>query len=97
MAEYTALAPLFTDIANAIRSKTGETGAITANSFPDKIISISKSFGGFGLGQIKQNYGPFGRKQCPLNEKTLIWESSSTPALGMLFVIGVQNFKYDMG
>ena len=40
MAEYTALAPLFTDIANAIRSKTGETGAITANSFPNKITSI---------------------------------------------------------
>ena len=41
MAEYTALAPLFTDIANAIRSKTGETGAITANSFPDKIAALS--------------------------------------------------------
>lgn len=40
MAEYTALAPLFTDIANAIRSKTGETGQITANQFPDKITSI---------------------------------------------------------
>ena len=40
MAEYTALAPLFTDIANAIRSKTGETGAITANSFPEKINQI---------------------------------------------------------
>lgn len=41
MAEYTALAPLFTDIANAIRSKTGETGAITANTFPEKINSLS--------------------------------------------------------
>ena len=40
MAEYTALAPLFTDIANAIRSKTGETGTITANSFPDKINNL---------------------------------------------------------
>lgn len=40
MAEYTALAPLFTDIANAIRSKTGETGAITANTFPEKINEI---------------------------------------------------------
>lgn len=40
MAEYTALAPLFTDIANAIRSKTGETGAITANSFPTMISQI---------------------------------------------------------
>lgn len=40
MAEYTALAPLFTDIANAIRSKTGETGAITANLFPERINSI---------------------------------------------------------
>ena len=41
MAEYTALAPLFTDIANAIRSKTGETGAITANSFPEKILNTN--------------------------------------------------------
>ena len=41
MAEYTALAPLFTDIANAIRSKTGETGAITASSFPEKIVNIN--------------------------------------------------------
>ena len=41
MAEYTALAPLFTDIANAIRSKTGETGAITANNFPQEINAIS--------------------------------------------------------
>ena len=40
MAEYTALAPLFTDIANAIRSKTGETGQITANNFPQQIANI---------------------------------------------------------
>ena len=43
MAEYTALAPLFTDIANAIRSKTGETGAITASSFPQTITSLQGS------------------------------------------------------
>ena len=43
MAEYTALAPLFTDIANAIRSKTGETGQITANSFPQTIASLQVS------------------------------------------------------
>lgn len=43
MAEYTALAPLFTDIANAIRSKTGETGAITASSFPQTIASLQVS------------------------------------------------------
>lgn len=40
MAEYTALAPLFTDIANAIRSKTGETGQITASNFPDNISAL---------------------------------------------------------
>ena len=40
MAEYTALAPLFTDIADAIRSKTGKTGKITANSFPSSIANI---------------------------------------------------------
>ena len=43
MAEYTALAPLFTDIANAIRSKTGETGAISANSFLSSITNIKTS------------------------------------------------------
>ena len=43
MAEYTALAPLFTDIANAIRSKTGETGQITADSFPSSITNIKTS------------------------------------------------------
>lgn len=41
MAEYTALAPLFTDIADAIRSKTGETGKITANTFPEQISNIT--------------------------------------------------------
>ena len=41
MAEYTALAPLFTDIANAIRSKTGETGQITANNFPQLIMNLN--------------------------------------------------------
>ena len=52
MAEYTALAPLFTDIANAIRSKTGETGQITANTFPDKIANLS-SLDQINNGQIK--------------------------------------------
>lgn len=47
MAEYTALAPLFTDIANAIRSKTGETGQITANLFPAKINMISTGTNGY--------------------------------------------------
>lgn len=51
MAEYTALAPLFTDIANAIRSKTGETGAITANSFPAKINEIE-----LGLPKVSTAY-----------------------------------------
>lgn len=48
MAEYTALAPLFTDIANAIRSKTGETGAITANSFPNRIANLWTGGGSAG-------------------------------------------------
>ena len=52
MAEYTALAPLFTDIANAIRSKTGETGAITANQFPQEINAIPTT-GTIVTGRVK--------------------------------------------
>lgn len=52
MAEYTALAPLFTDIANAIRSKTGETGQITANQFPQEINAIPTT-GTIVTGRVK--------------------------------------------
>lgn len=38
MAEtYSTLAALFTDIADAIREKTGETDSIIADDFPDVI------------------------------------------------------------
>ena len=38
MAEtYSTLAALFTDIADAIREKTGDTATITADDFPDVI------------------------------------------------------------
>ena len=58
MAEYPALAPLFTDIANAIRSKTGETGQITANSFPDKILNF-KNILEYVLDSKKGNNQPY--------------------------------------
>lgn len=70
MAEYTALAPLFTDIANAIRSKTGETGAITANSFPQEINNISfddkylKLSGGTMTGDLILNGAPTADNQA---------------------------------
>lgn len=38
---HSTLASLFTDIAKAIRSKTGGTGAIVADQFPDAIAGIS--------------------------------------------------------
>lgn len=68
MAEYTALAPLFTDIANAIRSKTGETGAITANSFPDKINSVSSTpeHGEINLGESRANSIVIGKQYSTL-------------------------------
>lgn len=40
-----ALGTLFQDIANAIRSKTGETGSMKPIEFPDKIISIEAGSG----------------------------------------------------
>ena len=68
MAEYTALAPLFTDIANAIRSKTGETGAITANTFPEKINSISSTpeHGEINLGEGRANSIVIGKQYSTL-------------------------------
>lgn len=41
MATYNTLTGLLTAIANAIRSKTGETGVINAQNFPSKIEGIS--------------------------------------------------------
>lgn len=41
MGTYNTLTSLLTAIANAIRSKTGETGQINAQDFPSKINKIS--------------------------------------------------------
>lgn len=38
--KHSTLPSLFTDIANAIRSKTGSTDNIVADDFPDAIVSI---------------------------------------------------------
>ena len=40
MAEYTNLSSLFTDIADAIRTKEGTTAAIPANTFADRVEAI---------------------------------------------------------
>ena len=37
---YTNLTTFFTDIANAIRNKTGKTGKISAGNLPAEIASI---------------------------------------------------------
>lgn len=42
---YTTLSSLLTAIANAIRSKTGETNTINAQDFPSKILSILQGSG----------------------------------------------------
>ena len=44
MANYTTLSGLFTGIADAIRSKTGDTAKIIAADFPTKIANISTGF-----------------------------------------------------
>ena len=41
MATYNTLTSLLTAIANAIRSKTGETGVINAQDFPSKINNLN--------------------------------------------------------
>lgn len=39
--EHTSLTALFTDIADAIRAKTGGTADIRADAFPDAIAAIT--------------------------------------------------------
>lgn len=46
MAKHTNLGELFTDIADAIRSKTGSAGMIIADEFPNVIATISIGGGG---------------------------------------------------
>ena len=43
---HESLSSLFTDIANAIRAKTGDTGQITADNFPSAITEIPTGGGG---------------------------------------------------
>jgi len=54
MATHTTLGSLFSDIADAIREKTGSSDAIVADNFPTAISDIrtgSTTFGN-GVGQI---------------------------------------------
>lgn len=50
MPTHTSLASLFTDIANAIRAKTGGSSQIVADNFPSAIASIPSGGGGSTLG-----------------------------------------------
>lgn len=45
MAEHDSLNSLFTDIADAIREKTGGTESIVANNFPEEILKIASGTG----------------------------------------------------
>lgn len=45
---HATLTDLFTDIANAIRSKRGVSAAFVADKFPEEILAISTSSGGSG-------------------------------------------------
>lgn len=56
MADYTALAPLFDDIADAIRYKDGTTAEIVANTFPARIRGIPA--GGIQLSSISVTHPP---------------------------------------
>lgn len=64
MAEYTALAPLFTDIANAIRSKTGETGQIPAANFPAAISQLGGAEFGHSAGTPSKNPSSSSTNNC---------------------------------
>lgn len=55
MAKYTTLSALFTAIANSIRSKTGGSGKIVADDFPDMIGRISTGITPTGTKTITAN------------------------------------------
>ena len=50
--KHATLTDLFTAIAGAIRSKTGETGAIVADNFPSAIDAIPEGVSGIGYGYV---------------------------------------------
>lgn len=100
MAEYTALAPLFTDIANAIRSKTGETGQITANTFPENIsalqIGVDTSDATASSAQILNGYTAYAKgeklsRSLIQNRETKIATNSGRPRFS--FYLGNNIFN----
>ena len=93
MAEYTALAPLFTDIANAIRSKTGETGAITANSFPTMINQIESGMINVSI-QDNYLYDTSSRDLPYSNHFTRIpYEENTEILINCMFITRVRPYK----
>ena len=73
-----ALGKLFGDIANAIRSKTGEEGAMKPAQFPEKIESIESGSDEYNLNLA---YGMMIRNARPISgdETTLILNKFQTP------------------
>lgn len=57
MATYNTLTSLLSAIANAIRTKTGETGVINAQDFPSKIEGISSSLEVIAQENVEQETG----------------------------------------
>lgn len=49
---HTTLGSLFSDIADAIRAKTGENGTIVADNFPTAIESISEAKGNAAISEV---------------------------------------------
>ena len=56
-----ALSDLFQDIADAIRTKTGDTGSMKPAAFPENILAIEAGSGGSNQKTIlaKQNFDGF--------------------------------------
>lgn len=82
---HSSLGSLFTDIANAIRNKTGTTGSIVADNFPSKITDVYNKGNSDGQATGKTNYEPM--------QATL----SNAGALSVKNAAGTQRFSKTFG
>ena len=99
MATYNTLTSLLTAIANAIRSKTGETGQINAQNFPSKIKGISTTPKTQTVSQVIQleAYGKrdftftFNTLKTVYGVSTILKEKTNDNSFGQYIDVGQRN------
>jgi hypothetical protein len=84
MANYTTLSALFTDVANAIRAKTGGSENIVADNFPTEILAIPS--GSSTINGKLFDCGSFTLTSAVTSAYTISHSLGSTPSAAFLWV-----------